>query len=104
MQLSAKKGDWVRLHSVAMSPEERTANLPPDTKEVPLEIWVKGYLQEEQAQIGQEAHAITRTGRLVSGTLVELNPSYTHSFGETVPELLAVGDSVRALVFGGEHD
>ena len=28
----AKKGDWVRIHSVVLKSEERTAKLPDDTK------------------------------------------------------------------------
>ncbi len=100
----AVQGQWVRLHIVAMTPEERAAHLPEDTKSVPLEMWVKGYLLDEQAAIGEQASVRTRTGRTISGTLVEINPSYSHSFGETVPELLHVGDSVKEIVFGGAHE
>ncbi len=99
----AVKGDWVRLHIVAMNPEDRAAHLPEDTKCVPLEMWVKGFLQNESAVCGEEVQVLTRTGRLVSGTLTELNPGYTHSFGQTVPELLQVGPQVRDIVFGGEQ-
>ena len=36
----AKQGDWVRIHRVILPAEERTANLPEDTKKVPFEMWV----------------------------------------------------------------
>ncbi|MBQ7568153.1 2-amino-4-ketopentanoate thiolase [bacterium] len=99
----AVKGDWVRLHIVAMEPAERAEHLPEDTKNVPLEMWVKGFLQNETAEIGDEAQVMTRTGRLVCGILTERNPGYTHSFGDTVPELLQIGPQVRSIVFGGEQ-
>ncbi|MDO5296490.1 MAG: 2-amino-4-oxopentanoate thiolase subunit OrtA [bacterium] len=99
---TAVKGDWVRLHIVAMKPEERTGHLPEDTKGVPLEMWVKGFLQNDSAACGDEVQVKTRTGRLVKGTLTEINPSYSHSFGQTIPELLHIGPQVREMVFGGE--
>ena len=48
----AKRNDWVHIHRNVLEPEERTGKLPEDTKKVPLEMWVKGRLQEEQAEIG----------------------------------------------------
>lgn len=96
----AKKGDWARLHIVALSAAERAPQVPDDTKAVPLEMWVKGNLLAD-AEIGQPAQVRTVTGRQVSGTLVEINPCYTHSFGEYVPELQQVGATVRQIVFGG---
>jgi hypothetical protein len=31
----------------------------------------------------------------LSGTLITINPSYSHSFGNTVPELLTIGEAER---------
>ena len=45
---------------------------------------------------------ITRTGRQVLGKLLEANPRYTHDYGEFVPELLEIGDTVRGILFGGD--
>ena len=42
----AKKGDWVLIHKIVLSPEERAPQVPDDTKKVPLEMWIKGYLNE----------------------------------------------------------
>ncbi|MDO4543723.1 MAG: 2-amino-4-oxopentanoate thiolase subunit OrtA [Clostridia bacterium] len=99
-----KKGDWVQVETVVLSPEKRTANIPDDTKHVPLKMWVKGRLQNESAELGDEVSVITRTNRLVSGTLCAVNPSYSHSFGDFIPELQQVDDMVKSIVFGGEKD
>ena len=97
----AKKGDWVRIHSIILTPAERSAAVPEDTKSVPLEQWAKGYLKEDAA-LGCEAVVTTRTGRIVSGTLTDETPHYTHSFGDFVPELQKAGDEAFAFLFGGE--
>ena len=48
----AKKNEYVRIHRSVLEAVERTGKLPEDTKSVPLEMWVKGWLQDEEAQIG----------------------------------------------------
>lgn len=96
-----KKGDWVRIHSVVLQPNERASAVPEDTKRVPLELWTKGYLQSD-VSMGDEVTVVTRTGRVVSGTLIEVNPHYEHSFGNFVPELQQAGDEVFAFLFGGD--
>jgi hypothetical protein len=95
-----KKGEWVLIHRVVLKPEERAPQVPDDTKKVPLELWVKGYLQED-ANIGDEVTVLTRTKRLERGTLVEANPYYKHDFGKFVPELLKISEQVKEIVFGG---
>ena len=97
----ANKGDWVRIHSVILTPDERAAAVPEDTKRVPLELWTKGYLQSG-AQIGETVAIVTRTGRAVTGELVEVNPHYSHSFGDFVPELQRSGDEAFRFLFGGD--
>ncbi len=96
----AKKHDYVQIHRIVLEPDARATTIPDDTRSVPLEMWVKGYLNDETANIGDEVSVITRTGRQVSGKLVDDAPHYTHSFGNLVPELLQVGDQVRSIVFG----
>lgn len=96
----AKKGDWVRIHSIILEPEQRSAAVPEDTKSVPLEQWTQGYLHAD-ALLGDEATLTTRTGRIVSGTLVDETPHYSHSFGDFVPELQQAGDEAFAFLFGG---
>jgi hypothetical protein len=94
-----KKNSWVRIHSVILEPGERAPQVPEDTKKVPLEMWVKGWLRED-AEIGGRATVTTLTGRVETGTLLEENPTYRHSFGDLVPELLRIGAQARELVFG----
>ena len=37
------------------------------------------------------------------GTLVEVNPYYTHSYGKFVPELIQIDRQLREILFGGEE-
>ena len=81
--------------------EGRNPNLPEDTAKVPLEMWTKGFLQAD-AEIGDEVEVKTATGRIEKGTLIEVNPHYTHSYGEFVPELVQIDTQLREILFGGE--
>ena len=96
------KGEWVRIHKIILEPSERAPQVPDDTKKVPLEMWVKGYLDAD-ADIGGEACITTVTGRKETGTLIEVNPYYDHSFGKFVPEFLAIDKQVRGILFGGDE-
>ena len=96
-----EKGTWVQIHKIILQPEERAPQIPEDTKKVPLEMWVKGYLQAE-AEIGDTVEVVTRTGRKESGRLTEAEPSFPHDFGKFVPELQQINDQVREILFGGE--
>jgi hypothetical protein len=99
---SVTQGSWVLIHRNILEAAERAPQVPEDTKKVPLELWVKGSLQSN-AEIGAEVEVITRTGRRERGTLLEVNPTYTHGFGDFVPELLEISRQVRAVVFEGEE-
>lgn len=98
-----KKGEWVLIHRNVLEVSDRAPQVPDDTKKVPLEMWVKGYLQED-ANIGDEVNVLTRTKRKEHGTLLEVNPTYKHDFGNFVPELLYVSEQVREILFGGESN
>lgn len=97
----AKKGDWVQIHNVVLTPDERSNSLPEDTKTNPLEMWVKGYLVND-AEIGENAEVITRTGRHATGVVVKVNPYFEHNFGFFIPEVLEIGNTARKITFGGE--
>lgn len=100
----AKKGDWVRIHKVILPAAERTAKLPDDTKHVDFEMWVKGTLQDETAEIGDEVTIVTATDRVETGKLLEVNPYYTHSYGKFVPEIVEIDKQLRKIMqFGGEE-
>ncbi len=97
----AKKGDWVRIHSVVLKAAERTARLPEDTQKCDLEMWTKGTLLAD-AEIGDTVTVETAVGRLATGTLVEVGPYYTHSYGKFVPEIIEIDKQLRAIM-GGER-
>jgi 4-hydroxy-tetrahydrodipicolinate reductase len=64
---------------------------------VPLEMRVKGFLAEPAA-VGAQAEIMTAARRRLRGTVVEINPAYTHGFGAPVPELTTIGDEVRTIL------
>lgn len=87
-------GTWVEIEQVILTPEQRAPSLPEDTRRVPFVMRVSGFLLEH-AEIGQPARVRTIIGRELSGSLKEVNPSFRHGFGETVPELLTIGLEVE---------
>ena len=100
--MRADKGRWVQVHNVVLEPAERAAQVPEDTRAVPFEMWVKGYLAAD-AELGGECTIVTPTGREVTGTLEEIEPGYSHAFGGYVPELDVVRRQVRDMLReGGE--
>ncbi len=100
----AKKNDWVQIHIDVLKPEERATNIPEDTRAVPLEMWVKGRLENESAELGDAVTITTKTGRKVDGTLCAVNPSFRHNFGDYVPELDQIEETVKTILFGGRND
>ena len=99
----AKQGDWVRIHRVILAAEERTANLPEDTKKVPFEMWVKGHLLED-GELGDQVRIRTVSGREEHGTLIEVNPQFDVNFGAFVPEILEMDVRLRTALFGREAE
>lgn len=99
--MDAKRGDWVLIHNVVLNPIQRAPQVPEDTKKVPLEMWVKGFIQSE-GNINDLVRVETITGRIVEGNLLKVNPYYTHDYGKCIPELLQIGIQARDILFGGE--
>jgi hypothetical protein len=81
MQTNAKKGDWVQIHQIVLKPEQRTGKIPEETRKVPLELWVKGFLQSD-APLEASVEVVTLTGRKATGRLVAVNPAYDYGFGD----------------------
>lgn len=96
-------GDWVKIKKIVLNEDERAENIPDDTKKTPLTMWVKGLLMQD-AQIGDYVKIQTLTGRIVEGILTEVNPRYTHNFGDTIPELVYIGINARKILYGGENN
>lgn len=83
-------GSWVEIEQIVLNPIQRAPALPEETRQVPYVLHVSGFLTAD-AELGQPVKVRTRIGRTLSGKLVAVNPSYEHSFGQTVPELLMIG-------------
>ena len=92
-----KEGSWVEIHSIVLPAGERAPQVPEDTQQVPLEMRVKGFLVAP-ASVGDEVEILSTAGRHLRGTLIEVNPAYSHQFGAPVPELSAIGTEVRAIL------
>ncbi|MBU4556357.1 MAG: 2-amino-4-ketopentanoate thiolase [Actinobacteria bacterium] len=94
-RLRCASGEWVEVERVLLEPADRSPNLPPETASQPMLVWVTGFASAE-ADRGDEVEIETMTGRLVTGRLSAINPGYYHTFGDPVPELVAVGRDLRA--------
>lgn len=95
---AARRDDWVRIHRIELTPDERADRVPPETGDVPFEMWVTGRLVAERADPGEHVTVETRTGRHVEGELVEVNPTIEPGFGPLVPELADVSDELQDLM------
>lgn len=104
--MKAKKGDWVRIHTIILPAGERAASVPEDTAQVPLELWNKGFLLEDEAEVGDKVKIETYIGRQVEGELIEVFPSWDHNFGDYVPEVAFIGRQAKEILAkeGGQDD
>jgi hypothetical protein len=94
-EIRAREGDWVEVEVKLLDPADRSKNLPPETAEKPLMMWVKGFAESEAA-LGDELAIETITGRRVTGALSAVNPGYFITYGDPIPELTHVGRDLRA--------
>lgn len=90
-----KAGSWVEIERVLLKPEERAPNLPEETRKCPYVLRISGFLMED-AELGAEVRVKSLIGHEHAGMLRLVNPSYAHSFGTTVPELLTIGTGDRS--------
>jgi 2-amino-4-ketopentanoate thiolase alpha subunit len=95
---------WVRIQAIVLTPSERLASLPFETRKTPLLMWLTGELMTA-AEIGDMVQIRTVTGRIVSGKLLEANPTFHHDFGNDVPELRAIRKLIsEAMSKAGEDN
>lgn len=99
-----KRGDLVQIHKIILEPDQRPENLPSSTKALPYECWIKGFLINEEANIGDEVKIETFIGREISGALYQSNPTYDHNFGEPQKELLSIGIEVKKTLEKSQND
>ncbi len=97
-----KKGSWVQIKKIILNPEQRANNLPEATKKVPLLLWVKGTLLTD-GEIGNLVEIKTVTGRVETGELIEVNPSYLHNYGKYMPEIQEIDRIVKSTLFGDDY-
>jgi len=90
----ARKGEYVEIKLVLLKPEERAEHLPEDTKNLPFEAKVRGYLLHD-ANIGDSVEIETPIGRKVKGILISVSPPYRHNFGKPIRELIDIGKKIR---------
>jgi hypothetical protein len=83
------KKTYVEIEKILLNPDERSPHIPNDTKEIPFIMRVKGFLLKD-AKIGNQVNIITMTKRIETGTLVNIKPSYQHTFGHFVDEVMKV--------------
>ncbi len=95
-----KKGQWVEVHSVILKSQERSTDIPDDTRKVAFESWVKGWALSS-GTIGKQIQIKTPAQRTVEGTLTRINPGYNHSFGPGIPELSHIGQELKAMLKEG---
>ena len=95
-----KSGTWVSIRSTILEAGNRAANIPEDTANVPLDMWVKGYLAKD-CDLGGLATVHTATGRVETGILEEVQPTTSVNYGDFVPEVLQIGVTARKILFGG---
>jgi hypothetical protein len=94
------QGTWVEISAILLAPGQRAPQVPDDTRRVPLEMRVKGFLLDA-AGLGDEAEIRTPAGRRLRGTLRAVNPGYDHGFGPPVAALSGIADAARAMLQPG---
>jgi hypothetical protein len=97
MNETIDEGTWVEIYGIVLTAGERAAQVPDDTRKVPLEMRTKGFLAAPGV-IGEEVEILTAAGRRLRGTLAAVNPPYSHGFGPPIPELAPIGGEVRAML------
>jgi 2-amino-4-ketopentanoate thiolase alpha subunit len=89
-----EKNRYVEIQRTLLKAGKRNQSVPEDTKNIPLEMRMRGTLIEE-ADLNQFVRIKTETGRIEEGILVAVDPAYDHDFGGHVEELRIVRQKIR---------
>lgn len=84
-----KEGTYVLIEKIVLEKSERAENIPPETKEKPLIMHIKGFLKHN-ADLNEEVEIRTMTNRTEKGILKQVNPYYSHNFGKFVEEVMHI--------------
>lgn len=88
---------WVEIEWVILPSEERSENLPADTRELPYVGRARG-LVEGVVEVGQSTSVVTLADRVLHGMVVDSAPGYTHSFGRPLAAWIEMRDTIHRLV------
>ncbi|MGH4137444.1 2-amino-4-oxopentanoate thiolase subunit OrtA [Clostridium sp.] len=92
-----KKGTWVEIEEIVLTPEDRATNIPDETKQTPLKSWTRGKCLDD-CELGYVAQVETNIGRTSQGTIVEIEPGYYHTYGKYVEEISNIGKQAREII------
>ena len=92
--MTVKKGSYVEIRKVLLPPSERAEHLPDETKRVPFEARIRGFLSRDAAP-GEDVEIETRIGSIVKGILETEDPPFTYGYGKPVRELIDVSKELR---------
>ncbi|SHJ88532.1 hypothetical protein SAMN02745227_00958 [Anaerobranca californiensis DSM 14826] len=95
------QGTYVEITKEVLPKGERAPQVPSDTQNTPLLLKVKGFLQTPSI-VGEEVEIKTVLGRKITGVLTNPNPRYTHDFGDVVPQLFKVRESIKNFMKSGD--
>ena len=98
-----KKGTWVEIEEVVLTPEERSTAIPEETRRTPLKMWTKGHSQAD-SEIGEIVEIKTVTGRYLTGVITEEAPRFTHDFGDFIEEIMYIGPQAREMLWGDNNE
>ena len=92
-----KKGTWVEIEEIVLTPEDRAKNIPEETKITPLKCWIRGNCNRD-CELGEKVEIETNVGRIVKGIVVDVEPGYYHTYGKYVSEIGNVGKQARKII------
>lgn len=100
----ARKGDWVLIEQVYLMADQRQSNLPKDTQAKDFTLRIKGFLSNETSEVGHSCLIVTKTGRHIEGRLLEVFPSYRHSFGDYLKETEYIESQLKNITAGNRDE
>ena len=92
-----KKGTWVEVEETVLTPDDRAANIPDETKKTPLKSWTCGKCLSD-CELGDQVGVETNIGRIASGKVVDIEPGYYHTYGKYVEEISNIGKQAREII------
>ena len=92
-----KKGTWVEVEEIVLTPKDRAINIPDETKKTPLKCWIRGKCLSD-CEFGSEVQVETNVGRIARGIVVQIEPGYYHTYGKYVEEISNIGKQAREMI------